>query len=137
MINSLVNSFIVVVLIIIVYKFLVRQDEYFDSFYGDYCKSCSEKTFGQCMKCSNCGFAVVDNSSAGKCMNGTYRGPNNKQTKYFRWLHNDPITRYIDTKCPKVIPDKSNVNINNELEIYEDGNFIYDDGVFRQNIGRY
>lgn len=58
---------------------------------GGYCTSCDGKTFGQCIRCFNCGFC--DN----KCMSGTFAGPTNVKnlnTKNLnkcngRWYHTD------------------------------------------------
>lgn len=71
---------------------------------GDYCKSCDNLPFGQCMKCFNCGFC-------GKCVNGTIAGPNkinenvssvvyNKNTDVEpqcpNYYHNDNFWRYLN-----------------------------------------
>lgn len=68
-----------------------------------YCNNCDELTFGQCLECYNCGFCGKGGS--GKCMRGTFTGPNNKELERTcpRWYHNDQFWRYIngtgDSKC--------------------------------------
>lgn len=76
---------------------------------GDYCESCDNLTFGQCMKCFNCGFC--GNGYNGKCVNGTIAGPNklkenvstvvydknnNAEPQCLNYYHNDDFWRYLN-----------------------------------------
>ena len=57
---------------------------------GGYCTECNERTFGQCLKCYNCGYCK--NGKTGKCMRGNIFGPDTK-TKCDTWLTNDNYQR--------------------------------------------
>lgn len=62
---------------------------------GRYCENCNDLTFGQCIKCINCGYCGKKDS--GKCVQGTFMGtkPEDKE-KCTRWFQNDPFWRNIN-----------------------------------------
>lgn len=81
------------VLVVVIAYFFMPQYEGLDDTQGGVCKSCDDLSFGQCLKCFDCGFC--GNGSTGKCMkqNSTFDGPANKE-KCSRWYNNDPFWRY-------------------------------------------
>lgn len=98
---------IIFVLFLIIYIYSVfsmpcnKQIEKMDEMGGKYCENCENKTFGQCMRCFNCGFYSESPGYKGKCIPGTFRGPDNPQlwkdkVKYGLWLHNDNFWRHAN-----------------------------------------
>ena len=66
--------------------------ENLDDIQGRYCEKCDGLSFGQCMRCFNCGFKAE--GYKGKCMKGEMIAPKNlKSTE--RWLTNDTFWRNI------------------------------------------
>ena len=44
---------------------------------GYWCRSCNDRTFGECSQCFNCGF-LKDSNNTGKCVNGNLFKPDNE-----------------------------------------------------------
>lgn len=97
--------FFILVILTILYIFAVASGpciEGMDNTYGGHCRSCDNKSFGQCMNCSNCGFCV-DKDGVGKCVSGDMFGPWDK-SKCVNYYHNDPYWRNVWTSNTRVYP---------------------------------
>lgn len=84
---------ILIISLIIISGFLyntVQLKEGFNRDTGQFCGSCSDKTFNQCLNCFNCGFCI-DKWGNGKCIGGSVLGPNNKENCAF-WYTTDDWT---------------------------------------------
>jgi hypothetical protein len=84
--------FIMLIIILIIYWLKVwyydKKKEKFNGRYGTRCFKCENKTLGECMECSDCGYCLnLDGSS---CMAGDFRGPYDHNIKCNRWIQNDP-----------------------------------------------
>jgi hypothetical protein len=66
--------------------------EKFDDFHGNFCKSCDNRTAGQCLNCANCGVAV--NNNRGNCVPGDMTGPYDRSQPQ-RWVYSDSFWRNI------------------------------------------
>lgn len=87
-----IQLLIVILLFTIIYLYLYSQKkEHFNTRHGDYCNKCIDKTMGQCLECSNCGWFINDFESG--CTHGDASGPYNMTAK--KWYHNDPYYRSI------------------------------------------
>ncbi len=79
-------------IIIIIYKLSDSVEKFSDNS-GNYCGSCNNRTFGQCINCFNCDF-VVDpkNGNEGICVKGSIDGPQKYTNKL--WYTGDNFWRY-------------------------------------------
>lgn len=68
---------------------VMSKIEAFSGKYGNVCRNCDSKTFGECLECADCGFCINDFSS--KCVSGDVHGP--FEGKCQKWYQNDPFTR--------------------------------------------
>lgn len=88
-----INHFIIGLLILVgsymVYK-IWSNVEGFNEQAGQFCTTCSGKTFNQCSDCFNCGFCV-DQFGNGSCIGGDHKGPWNKE-RCARWYSGNPYT---------------------------------------------
>ena len=60
--------------------------EHFNEKYGIRCLNCENKTFGECLECSDCGYCL--NKKSAQCVKGDIHGPYTGTCN--RWIHNDP-----------------------------------------------
>lgn len=85
-------TIIIGVLVVIILYFLINKNqsknllENFNERYGTRCPNCSDKTFGECMECSDCGYCLKTNSA--QCVKGDVHGP--YEGTCDRWIQNDP-----------------------------------------------
>jgi hypothetical protein len=94
-------------------KHLIFNAEKFNNQTGFYCSSCNNKTFGQCLRCFNCGYADFDDNT-GMCLNGGHNGPfdkNNDNSRINHSLLNSDGTYYdvYKTNISAVFPDLNKV----------------------------
>ena len=90
------NTVIILVVIfgIIIICFNCDSKEHYTQYrYPKYCKSCGEKSRGECNNCINCGYCLTPNGY-GQCVTGDEQGP------YFRedckdYEYNNPIFSYF------------------------------------------
>lgn len=90
---------LLLILVLIIAYYFYYKKEHFDLYYGVNCENCSEKTFGECIQCANCGFGLVGNNK-GFCTRGDMLGPYKSKYKFKKWLYNDPFWR----QNKKIIP---------------------------------
>ena len=92
------NHIVVIIIFIIVFLFYSwNQTENFSTYYGRQCNSCSNKSFGQCLQCNDCG--ICFDGETYKCIKGDSFGPhiNDKyRVTCQRWYSNDPMARYVN-----------------------------------------
>jgi hypothetical protein len=65
---------------------------------GGFCETCDGLTFGQCMKCYNCGFC--GSGYKGKCVNGTIMGPSKEKVNLFS-VNMPAIDKLPQPYCPR------------------------------------
>lgn len=75
----------------LIYVLKTHLIEGLDETVGGNCASCDNISFGQCMKCMNCGFCASKYS--GKCVKGSLIGPD-KNTSCRRYYQNDIFWNY-------------------------------------------
>ncbi len=70
---------LIVLIVIVAYLGYKPKKEGFNQDTGQFCRSCSGKTFNQCLNCFNCGFCV-DKWGNSSCISGDVNsGPYNKE----------------------------------------------------------
>lgn len=82
-------SWIIIAIIFAILLFIAYKQAYKETFnerYGTRCFECKNKTFGECMECSDCGYCLSEGNS--QCMKGDVHGP--YKGDCIRWIHNDP-----------------------------------------------
>jgi hypothetical protein len=75
-----------------IYKVSDTITENFGEFEANYCHSCDNLPFGQCIRCVNCGFD--SKGYKGKCVKGEMVSPNNLPSTH-RWITHDTAWRNI------------------------------------------
>jgi len=82
----IVCIFIIITLYFIINKYVPKSYEHFNERYGTRWPKCDNKTFGECMECSDCGYCLKNTGS--QCVKGDVHGPYKGTCD--RWIHNDP-----------------------------------------------
>ena len=74
--------YILLIIIVAVFIWLFinnRATEHFNEQSGQLCLDCTEKNFGQCLKCFNCTW-IIDRFNNGSCVGGdVHNGPYNNE----------------------------------------------------------
>jgi hypothetical protein len=101
------------VIFVLIYLYAIATDkcvEGLDQTYGTLCESCDNRSYGQCLRCYNCGFCEssdsIDSTGAykGKCMKGDFSGPSDKTQKCNKWYSNDPFWSNAATEDQCIFP---------------------------------
>ena len=104
-------AFLIIILIIL-YLFAISINtkvEGLDLTYGTFCESCETKSYGDCMRCFNCGFCESETDKKtgaykGQCMKGDLTGPYDRSVKCNKWYVNDPFWSNAATENQCIIP---------------------------------
>lgn len=72
--------------------------------YYNFCGKCTNKAFGQCLNCANCGF--ISKNGYGKCVEGDMYGPYKFDPDYVnaKWIHYDDYWRHVMASDDVAIP---------------------------------
>ena len=91
--NYILISLSIIVMIIVLANYLNDNGtEHFNEQSGQFCSSCKDKTFNQCLNCFNCGFCV-DEWGNSQCIGSDIaNGPYNNE-KCARLYQGDPWLR--------------------------------------------
>lgn len=93
--NSIILMIIVLILVAYLLKLIFdtnKKKEKFNGRYGTMCFKCEDKTLGECMECSDCGYCI--NQDKSQCLSGNFSGPYDGNVKCQRWIHNDPWSTF-------------------------------------------
>ena len=76
------------------------NSEPFTDLAGQFCGSCKNKTYNQCINCANCGFLVDEFGNSG-CVGGDHNGPYNYE-KGSKWYYYSPWTQMLQDQMSDV-----------------------------------
>jgi hypothetical protein len=88
--NFFLYCFIIIIIFALIYQSSDYNQENFNEQNGQFCYTCNNRTFNQCLQCFNCIWAV-NQDGEGACIGGDIKsGPYNYESNIIKYYSTDP-----------------------------------------------